>query len=149
MTSTLVQLHVKTFFNLVTMACVVTNIVLMRYLVQLRDKQCPCADDWRNGALIALFGANTLVSLLHLSGLATRLPPYAHTLSTVLQICTTVVGVSYMYKLLDVDCQTCTKSPVRYLMNALMNYRLVAYTLLVSAILFESAVLVMHSRSKS
>jgi hypothetical protein len=135
----LFRLHKSMIVSFVYALSIASHVMFINYFVELRRKNCPCADDWRNSALIALFSIILFFNLLHLFvGHTSAIATYI--LSSVV-IASTILGVTYLQRLQDIDCQVCSKSPVRTLFNMVVNYRALAYIILIIFIIYEAIVL--------
>lgn len=133
----ILQVHRKVFFGFVTVVSMLTNAAFVRYFVELKHRGCPCASDWRNSTLVGLFTALLGISCLQVAGVIPHSNDWINYAVTALHVVTTAIGLSYMQKLQDIDCQTCTKSPLRFVLNMLLNFNAMSYILVAAAVLFQ------------
>lgn len=117
------------------------NAVFAHYFLDLRMRKCPCAmHDWRNDTLVVLFGALFCGHMLQLLGLLDT-HGTAQQVMFVINVAATLIAVSYLQKLYEVDCQTCSESPVRTLLNMFVNFHAFLYALMAVVLVFESMVI--------
>lgn len=133
----LVAHHLRLLPSFVTAVMILLNAMFVHYLVDLRRRHCPCAtSDWRNPTLIGLMLALLVANMAQLAGIVHH-GPWLHNALALVNFATIVVGVTYLQKLYEVDCQTCSDSPMRFLFRVFIDWNFFRYGMVILLVVFE------------
>lgn len=133
------QLHKRVLTSFVTALSILLNAIFVHYFMELRTKECPCAKDWRNPTLIFMFTITLSINILQLFDWFNN--SVINISLMILNVLSTVIGITYLQKLYDVDCQSCSNSPVRFIVGMLLNYRSFVYSMIALFVIYEAIVL--------
>lgn len=139
------DVHKEVLLSFVNAFSICTNAAFVHYFWQIRKEECPCAKDWRNSTLTVLFVISMMLTAARVFLPGNRTLDYV---SIITQMVTTTIGMSYVYKLYEVDCQSCSKSPVKYLITMIMNVRAFVYLLISAVVVYELVVIMVILATK-